>query len=40
MLYNGDGIEMNKKEAAKYYKMAADNKDIESSVKYANMLNK
>ena len=39
MLNEGDGIESNKEEAAKYYKMAADKGHIESMFSYASMLN-
>ena len=40
MLSEGDGIEMNKKEAARYYKLAADKGDTESMNKYSEMLSK
>ena len=38
MLYNGEGIEVNKEEAAKYYQMAAEKGHIGSMNNYANML--
>ena len=39
--YNGDVfIQVNKEEASKYYKMAADNGDIESALIYAKMMHR
>lgn len=38
MLQDGDGIEMNKREASKYYKLAADQGHLESIHNYAIML--
>ena len=38
LLYAGDGIETNKKEAARYYKLAADKGNIDAMVNYAFML--
>lgn len=37
-LYNGDGIEINKEEAAKFFKMSADKGNVKSMKKYAYML--
>lgn len=38
MLSNGDGVAVNKSEAARYLKMSADNGNEESMIKYASML--
>ena len=38
MLEKGDGIPINKDEAKKYYKKAADLGDIESMIKYSQLL--
>ena len=39
--YNGDVlIQVNKEEASKYYKIAADNGDIESAFIYAKMMHR
>ena len=38
MLYNGIGVNLNKKEAAKYFKMAADEGDVSGMRNYAIML--
>ena len=38
MLYRGEGIKMNKEEAAKYFKMAADEGDINAITGYAILL--
>ena len=38
MLYNGDGVTVDKKEAARYFQMAADLGDIDSMRKYRSML--
>ena len=40
MFYNGDGIGQNKKEAARYFKLAADKRDIKLMKKYSKMLSK
>lgn len=39
-LENGDGIAVNKREAARYYKMASDNGNKNAMNEYAAMLNK
>ncbi|KAK8882923.1 hypothetical protein M9Y10_045569 [Tritrichomonas musculus] len=38
MLYEGDGIPVDKKRAALYFKMAADFKNVDAMMKYAQML--
>lgn len=35
MLYNGNGINMNKEEESKYYKLSSDNGHVKSMFKYA-----
>ncbi|KAK8888717.1 hypothetical protein M9Y10_033451 [Tritrichomonas musculus] len=38
MLFKGDGIDMNKEEACKYYKLLADNGNVSCAAYLANML--
>lgn len=37
-LQYGSGVETNREESLKYYKMSADNDDIESMINYDNLL--